>query len=307
MSNLSERSAAIFEAAQARIAEAIEELDGGAAFRKDHWQRSSGSSTPGIGFGGGLTAVLEGGKIFEKAGVNFSKVEGLLPSGLAGSLTGSAAETPFFATGVSLVIHPRSPQVPTVHANYRFLRAGGKEWFGGGADLTPYVLFEEDAMHFHRTHKLICERHHPDFYERFKRQCDEYFYLPHRKETRGIGGIFFDYMGREEPALLETMSALTEELAAGFLDAYLPIVRRRFGLPSSEREKRFQLLRRGRYAEFNLLYDRGTQFGLQTSGRIESILMSLPPLAAWEYDVVFPPGSAEEKLLNVLRTPREWA
>jgi len=209
----------------------------------------------------------------------------------------------FYATGVSLVIHPRNPYVPTVHANFRYFEKGDAWWFGGGADLTPYYLFEEDARHFHATLKAACDRHGAAHYAAFKAACDDYFVIAHRRERRGVGGIFFDYLGGDA----EARFAMVADLGKAFLPAYLPIVERRGNTPYGERERAWQLLRRGRYVEFNLVYDRGTLFGLRTDGRIESILMSLPPLARWESLPDPDPASAEAKLLEVLRTPRDWA
>jgi coproporphyrinogen III oxidase len=197
---------------------------------------------------------------------------------------------------------------PTTHANWRFLELGAKSWFGGGSDLTPYYLFEEDAKHFHTVLNRTCARHSPEYYSRFKKWCDEYFYLPHRQETRGIGGIFFDYLGRDDGADPEKILPFVSDLGFAFCEQYLPIVERRKDLPYGEKEKTFQLQRRGRYVEFNLLYDRGTHFGLNTAGRTESILMSLPPLVRWDYNVTPEPGSTtpESQLIDVLKNPREW-
>jgi coproporphyrinogen III oxidase len=210
--------------------------------------------------------------------------------------------TEFFATGISLVFHPRSPMVPAVHANFRYLERGDAQWFGGGTDLTPYYPYDEDAVHFHRTIKLACDRHDRDFYVRFKKWCDEYFTLKHRGEMRGVGGIFFDYLEGNR----ERNFAFVQDAGNTFLDAYLPTVKRRMNEPYGERERQYQLYRRGRYVEFNLLYDRGTIFGLETRGRTESILMSLPPLVRWVYDFRPEPGSREEKALEFYQ-PREWA
>jgi coproporphyrinogen III oxidase len=209
--------------------------------------------------------------------------------------------TSFFACGMSLVFHPRSPMVPAVHANFRYLEKGDAAWFGGGTDLTPCYPFAEDAVHFHHTLKSVCDRHHPNFYPRFKRWCDEYFFLKHRDETRGIGGIFFDYLEGDR----EAHFAFVRDLGDSFLDAYLPIARRRIPELHGEKERQYQLYRRGRYVEFNLLYDRGTIFGLETRGRTESILMSLPPLASWVYDFRPEPGSREAQALEFFQ-PREW-
>ena len=287
-----EKIEAYFTKLQDRITNAIEEVDGN-VFREDTWTREGG--------GGGRTRVLEEGRVFEKAGVNFSSVHGNLPEQFAAKIPrGSGTE--FFATGISLVFHPRSPMVPAVHANFRYLEKGDADWFGGGTDLTPCYPYEEDAVHFHRTIKLACDRHDRDFYVRFKKWCDEYFILKHRGEMRGIGGIFFDYLEGDR----ESNFAFVQDAGNTFLDAYLPIVKRRMNEPYGERERQYQLYRRGRYVEFNLLYDRGTIFGLETRGRTESILMSLPPLVRWVYDFRPEPGSREEKALEFYQ-PREWA
>jgi coproporphyrinogen III oxidase len=283
--------AALFRDLQDRICSALDAEDGAARFREDAWQRPGG--------GGGRSRVLAGGALFEKAGVNFSEVHGELKPDFARSLPGDGLA--FYATGVSLVLHPQSPMVPTVHANFRHLRRGSASWFGGGADLTPYYPEREDVVHFHRTLKGACDRHDPSFYPRFKAEADAYFYLPHRGETRGVGGIFFDYLQRHP----ERDLAFVADAGAAFLEAYLPIARRRREAPWGERERQFQLLRRGRYVEFNLLYDRGTVFGLKTDGRTESILMSLPPLVRWEYDAQPEPGSREADLANWLK-PQDW-
>jgi coproporphyrinogen III oxidase len=277
---------------QDRISRAIEEIDG-SRFREDTWSREGG--------GGGRTRVLENGNVFEKAGVNFSAVHGNLPAEFAAKIPlGSGTE--FFATGVSLVFHPRSPMVPIVHANFRFLEKGDASWFGGGMDLTPCYPYAEDATHFHRTIKATCDRHDLLFYPKFKKWCDEYFYLKHRGEMRGVGGLFFDYLKDDA----EKNFAFIQDLGDTFLDAYLPIVRRRLVEPYSDAQRQYQLYRRGRYVEFNLLYDRGTIFGLETRGRTESILMSLPPLARWVYDFKPTPGSLEEAALGFYQ-PRDWA
>ncbi len=285
------RAEELFLSLQATICEALERADGAACFRSDNWERSGG--------GGGLTRVIERGALFEKGGVNFSSVHGELDERMAGEMPGEG--TQFSATGISLVIHPLSPRVPTVHANFRCLRRGSALWFGGGADLTPYYPVREDVVHFHRTWKEGCDADDGALYPRFKKWCDDYFFLPHRDETRGVGGIFFDYLQRDP----ERDLALVERLGRAFLTAYLPIVERRRNDNYGERERSFQLLRRGRYVEFNLLYDRGTIFGLRTGGRTESILMSLPSEVRWGYDVKFPAGSAEAQLSEWLK-PQEW-
>jgi coproporphyrinogen III oxidase len=246
--------------------------------------------------------------VFEKAGVNVAEIHGeLSPEGARAALGERADGGRFHATGLSLVIHPRNPMVPSVHANYRYfeLESGAATWwFGGGSDLSPSYLFAEDAAHFHRVHKDVCDRFDPAFYGTAKARCDEYFRLPHRGESRGVGGIFFDRLNGRDP---EELLALVSDCAAAFLPAYLPVVQRRKDLPYTDEQRRWQLLRRGRYAEFNLVCDRGTAFGLRTDGRTESILMSLPPLARWEYGHEPRAGSAEARLLDVLRYPRSWA
>ncbi len=283
---------------QERICRTLEEMDGIATFSRDVWERSAG--------GGGLTRVIEGEALFEKGGVNSSVVWGILPERMAQAF---GVETePFFATGLSLVLHPRSPHVPTVHANFRYFALGENivqprdAWFGGGADLTPIYPHLEDVQHFHRIWYAVCARH-PEVadYARFKEWCDQYFFLPHRNEARGVGGIFFDYL-REQP---EQTFAFVQEAGEHFLPAYLPIVERRRHLPFTERERQFQEIRRGRYVEFNLIYDRGTRFGLETGGRTESILMSLPPRAQWHYNWQPEPGSPEEKATWFFQA-RDW-
>lgn len=286
------------EALQESIVRALERFEPEARFGADRWERPGG--------GGGLTRVLEGGRVFEKAGVNTSAVHGTLPSRMAAAL--GVEEAPFFATGVSLVIHPRSPYVPTVHANFRYFALGSDllhptdQWFGGGADLTPVYPRLVDVRHFHRVWQEVCDTH-PDVasYPRFKQHCDTYFYLPHRGETRGVSGIFFDYL-REAP---EATFLFVRSAGRAFLRSYLPIVERRLSEPYGEREVFFQELRRGRYAEFNLAYDRGTRFGLETEGRTESILMSLPPRARWHYDWRPEPNSPEDHA-RWFFTARDW-
>jgi coproporphyrinogen III oxidase len=300
---LRKRAAQLFQSIQSHICAGLEAVDGGATFATDTWKRPDIRGQDG---GGGATRILANGKVFEKAGVNFSEVYGHMSADFAEKLGATKEELPFFATGVSLVIHPRSPMVPTTHANWRYLELGSQAWFGGGSDLTPYYLEDADAVHFHSVIKEVCDRHSPEYYQRFKKWCDEYFYLPHRGETRGVGGIFFDYLGRNDGASHEQLFSFVQDLGYAFTEQYLPIVTRRMDSPYGEQERNFQLLRRGRYVEFNLLYDRGTHFGLQTGGRVESILMSLPPEVRWAYCATVAPGSREEYLLQTLQRPREW-
>ena len=276
------------------------ELEDGGRFQEDDWTRAEG--------GGGHSRVLAEGKVFEKAGVGFSHVTGAaLPASATAARPGLAGQ-PFQAMGVSLVIHPRNPYVPTTHMNVRFLQAGeggqAAWWFGGGFDLTPYYGFEEDAVHWHRTARAACAPAGPETYARFKLWCDQYFFLKHRAEPRGIGGLFFDDFN--EPGF-EKSFALMRSIGDAFLPAYLPIVQQRKMTSHGQRERDFQLYRRGRYVEFNLVYDRGTLFGLQSGGRTESILMSLPPLVAWRYDWKPSPGTPEARLYDVFLQPRDWA
>jgi coproporphyrinogen III oxidase len=289
---LPDRATTFFRELQDRICAALEKLDGRGRFREDAWMREGG--------GGGRTRVLEEGGVFEKAGVNWSDVAGELPEELADKMPGSGRA--FRACGVSLVIHPRSPMVPTTHANFRCLTQGEACWFGGGADLTPYYPYREDVIAFHQQWKNVCDRHDPTYYPRFKKWCDEYFYLPHRGEMRGVGGIFFDYLRGE---LLEEIFAFVQDAGNTVVPAYRAIVEKRRAEPYGESEREFQLWRRGRYVEFNLIYDRGTIFGLRTSGRVESILMSLPPLVRWKYAHEAAAGSREAELESYLH-PQDW-
>jgi coproporphyrinogen III oxidase len=282
-----------FRDLQDRICAGLSAIDG-TAFREDTWDREGG--------GGGRSRVLADGGVFEKAGVNFSLVFGQMSPEFAKQIPGEGLD--FSATGISLVLHPRNPMVPTVHANFRFLVKGEKSWFGGGADLTPYYPFREDVIHFHKTWKAVCTRHPaPVDYVKFKDWCDEYFYLPHRKEPRGVGGIFFDYLEGDFDATFR----FVRDAGDHFLEAYTPIARRRKDEACTDAQRLFQEYRRGRYAEFNLIYDRGTIFGLKTGGRTESILMSLPPIVRWIYDYHPAPGSREAELYDVYLKPRDWA
>ena len=289
---------------QARIMDAAAALDGGAVVT-DPWEKEPGERLQGSG----ITKILEQGQLFERAGCGFSHVRGpqLPPS--ATQHRPELAGAPFEAMGVSLVFHPRNPYVPTVHMNVRMLAAtpvGGGEpvcWFGGGMDLTPFYGFEEDAVHFHQTCRDALAPFGDDKYPRFKQWCDEYFYLKHRQEQRGIGGVFFDDF--QELGLSQSF-AMMQSVGDSFLAAYLPIVARRKDTPYGERERDFQLYRRGRYVEFNLVWDRGTHFGLQSGGRTESILMSMPPLASWSYQRPIEAGSPEERLYKAFLVRRDW-
>lgn len=295
---MSRHAAAVefFRGVQDRICDGLAAADGEKAFREDAWDRPGG--------GGGRSRVLEGGGVFEKAGVNFSEVHGEFSPEFAKQVPGDG--TAFTATGVSLVLHPRSPHVPTVHANFRYLTHGNKAWYGGGADLTPYYPVEEDVVHFHRTWKEVCGRHAPAVdHAKMKKDCDEYFFLPHRGEPRGVGGIFFDYFdagGNPDAAW-----AFVRAASDAFLESYVPIVHRRKGDAWTPEQRAFQEYRRGRYVEFNLIYDRGTIFGLKTNGRTESILMSLPPVVRYVYDWHAAPGTPEAALTDYWLKHRDWA
>ena len=283
---------------QDRICTAIETADGSAKFVEDAWTRNEG--------GGGRTRVLRDGAVFEQAGIGFSDVSGTRLPASASAARPELAGTSWRAVGVSLVFHPRNPYLPTTHANVRHFRAerDGETvawWFGGGFDLTPFHPFDEDVLHWHRTARDLCAPFGEERYAAHKRWCDEYFFLRHRGETRGVGGLFFDDLHTDFDADFGYLRAVGD----GFLDAYLPIVGKRKDMPYGERERQFQLYRRGRYVEFNLVYDRGTLFGLQSGGRSESILMSLPPLVRWEYGYAAEPGSAEARLADYLR-PRDF-
>lgn len=285
---------------QDRICKALEEEDGQERFKEDRWDRAEG--------GGGISRVLTEGAAFEQAGVNFSHVFGdKLPPSATAHRPELAGRT-FQALGVSLVIHPRNPYVPTSHANVRFFIAEkeGAEpvwWFGGGFDLTPYYGFEEDAVHWHSVAREACQPFGEDMYPRYKKWCDDYFFLKHRGEPRGIGGLFFDDLN--EGGFARCFGFMTS-VGDQYINAYLPIVARRKNTPYGERERDFQLYRRGRYVEFNLVYDRGTLFGLQSGGRTESILMSLPPLVKWRYNWRPEPGTPEARLYDVFLKPRDW-
>lgn len=295
---------------QKEIVTELEKVDG-KRFTIDTWDRPEG--------GGGISCVLQDGNVFEKAGVNISVVYGRLPKpAIAKMRANHKALDPdvesldFFASGLSMVLHPKNPMAPTVHLNYRYFETADEHgntnawWYGGGCDLTPSYLFDEDAIHFHNTIKQACDKHDKGYYPRFKRWCDEYFSNKHRGETRGVGGIFFDDLDETEKDQ-EQLFAFVQDCLAAFLPSYLPIIDKRKDMPFTEEQKQWQQLRRGRYVEFNLVHDRGTAFGLNTPGsRVESILMSLPLTARWQYMHAPDKGSREERLLDVLKSPREW-
>ena len=286
---------------QTECCDRLREFDPETPFHEDKWSHKSG--------GGGITRVIECGKVFEKGGVNFSHIKGKsLPSAATVSRA-RIAEKPFQATGVSLVLHPLNPFVPTCHMNVRFIIVGSESsdpvwWFGGGYDLTPHYGFEEDCRHWHQVAKSVCDKFEPDFYDRFKSQCDEYFFIDHRNEARGIGGLFFDDFN--ELGFAESF-AFMQSVGKSFIEAYTPIVERRQSSKFNDANRGFQCYRRGRYVEFNLVYDRGTLFGLQSLGRAESILMSLPPVVEWKYNWQPQPDSEEDKLTQYYLKPRDWA
>ena len=287
------------KALQDQICSALEDADGTGKFVEDNWQRAEG--------GGGRTRVLTNGSVIEQGGVNFSVVSGdkLPPSATAHRP--ELAGRKWQACGVSLVIHPKNPFIPTSHANVRFFIAEKEGeapvwWFGGGFDLTPFYPFKEDVVHWHQTAKDICQPFGDDIYPQYKKWCDEYFYLKHRNETRGVGGLFFDDLNQWD---FDQCFDFMKAVGAGFIDAYIPLMNKRKDTPFDDNQRQFQLYRRGRYVEFNLVFDRGTLFGLQSGGRTESILMSMPPLARWEYNFQAAPDSAEAKLQDYL-VPQNW-
>jgi coproporphyrinogen III oxidase len=295
---------------QKKIVAGLEEVDG-KKFKVDTWERPHG--------GGGISCVLQDGNVFEKAGVNVSVVYGTLPRPAIlrmradhKALDPDVESLEFFAAGLSMVLHPSNPMAPTVHLNYRYFETANADgtsnawWYGGGCDLTPCYLFDEDAIHFHKTIKDVCDKHDNSYYPRFKKWCDEYFNNKHRGEARGVGGIFFDDLDEGEKDQ-EQLFAYIQDCLKAFLPSYVPIINRRKNMPFTEEEKTWQQIRRGRYVEFNLVHDRGTAFGLNTPGsRVESILMSLPLTARWEYMHEPKKGSREDRLLTVLKTPKEW-
>ncbi|HET6566200.1 MAG TPA: oxygen-dependent coproporphyrinogen oxidase [Xanthomonadales bacterium] len=293
---------------QDQICASLEAEDGQAGFKRDRWDRGDVPDGELALGGGGESRVLRDGSVFEQAGVNFSHVRGARLPPSASAHRPELAGRRFEALGISLVIHPRNPHVPTSHANFRFFLAekDGEEpvwWFGGGYDLTPFYPVLEDVQHWHRTAQKACETFGDEVYPRYKEWCDRYFYLKHRDETRGAGGLFFDDLNEWG---FERSFAFLQSIGDSFVPAYLPIVQARKARPASESQRQFQLYRRGRYVEFNLVYDRGTLFGLQSGGRTESILMSMPPLVRWEYDWHPEPGSAEADLYENYLQPRDW-
>mmetsp|Transcript_18160 Transcript_18160/g.41848 ORF Transcript_18160/g.41848 Transcript_18160/m.41848 type:complete len:396 (-) Transcript_18160:141-1328(-) len=292
--------------AQIEITKAIEEIDGEASFREDAWTRANG--------GGGMSRVMSDGKVFEKAGVNLSVVYGSMPQEALQAATERGVDrakgmapgerVPFFACGLSSVMHPKNPFCPTMHFNYRYFETdGGVWWFGGGTDITPSYVNEEDMKHFHGTYKEICDKHDPKYYEEFKSWADRYFVIQHRNETRGLGGIFFDDQNNKDP---EQHFEFSKDCLNSVVKAYGPIVEKHKNDEFTTEQKEWQLMRRGRYVEFNLVYDRGTVFGLKTGGRIESILMSLPETARWEYNKIPEEGSPEADFIDACKNPREW-
>ncbi len=292
---------------QDSICAALEKADGQSRFEEENWIREEG--------GGGRTRIIKEGAVIEKGGVLFSAVEGLAPDFLfkekehstASASTGPQNKPQFFATGVSIVIHPKSPMVPIIHMNVRYFEMNnGVRWLGGGIDLTPHYIVEEDARFFHSQLKTTCDKHHPNYYPQFKKWADDYFYLPHRKETRGVGGIFFDRLNENAEMSFEKNVAFWKEVGETFAPTYVELIRRNKDKAYSEKNKEWQLIRRGRYVEFNLVYDKGTKFGLETNGRVESILMSLPKMAGWEYDFKAEKNSEEEKTLGLLKKGIEW-
>ncbi|WP_339660815.1 oxygen-dependent coproporphyrinogen oxidase [Croceibacter atlanticus] len=287
---------------QDTITAKLEAVDGKAKFKEDLWEREEG--------GGGRSRVIENGDVFEKGGVNISKVHGPLNPAMQKYF--DVGDVNFFACGLSLVLHPKNPFAPTVHANWRYFEMYEKDgtlvdsWFGGGQDLTPYYLFEEDAIHFHSICKSVCDAHDPSFYALYKKQCDDYFYNAHRDEARGLGGLFFDHCKATPERSMTDWYNFVTQVGDSFLDAYVPIVEKRKDIPFTPEQRDWQEIRRGRYIEFNLIHDKGTLFGLKTNGRIESIFMSFPPHVQWRYNYEPEKGTKEDKLLHVLKHPKDW-
>ncbi len=299
-----EQIAADYQQIQNEICAALEAADGKAKFEEEKWEREGG--------GGGRTRIIQGGNIFEKGGVNFSAVHGQLPDSVKKAL--GVEQDDFFATGVSIVIHPNHPLVPIIHMNIRYFEMPSSfgegsqpvRWFGGGIDLTPHYVFEDDARFFHTSLKSVCDQYNSDFYPRFKRWADDYFFIKHRNETRGIGGIFYDRLTATDELSWDNIFEFSKSVGRSFAPVYTELVKRNSGKPFIEEQQFWQYLRRSRYAEFNLVYDAGTKFGLETNGRIESILMSLPPTAKWVYNHQPRIGSDEEKTLSLLKKGINW-
>ncbi len=292
---------------QDSICSALEQADGGAKFAEENWTREEG--------GGGRTRIIKEGGVIEKGGVLFSAVSGDAPDFLFKEKEHSTVSSnedvkvkpQFFATGVSIVIHPNNPMVPIIHMNIRYFEmTGGVKWLGGGIDVTPHYIFEEDAKFFHSEIKKVCDKHNTNYYSKFKKWADDYFYINHRKETRGIGGIFFDRLNSDTEMSFEKNFAFWQDVGKAFAPIYVELIKRNKNKTFTEKNKQWQLLRRGRYVEFNLVYDKGTKFGLETNGRVESILMSLPKIAGWEYDFKTEKGSEEEKTLSLLKKGIDW-
>ena len=302
MKSQKEKFYAFITTLQNEITQKLEGIDGLATFHQDEWHREEG--------GGGFSRIIQDGNVFEKGGVNISAVHGALPPAMQSYFKVKDAD--FYATGLSLVLHPKNPMVPTVHANFRYFEMYDGQgtivdsWFGGGLDLTPYYLFEEDAVHFHSVCRDVCSRHKVGNYALFKSKCDLYFHNPHRGEARGIGGLFYDYCRADDEVSMTDWLNFQKDMASSFLRAYVPIVEKRKNLDYTNGQRDWQEIRRGRYVEFNLVHDKGTLFGLKTNGRIESILMSLPPVVQWKYDYQPQPGSREAALIEVLENPRDW-
>lgn len=289
-----------FTTLQQDICRQIEETDGKAKFVSDPWERSGG--------GGGISRVITNGNVIEKGGVNFSAVWGKTPEPVLQSMKLPAGDhSEFFATGISIVLHPFNPMVPIIHMNTRYFEmSNGTWWFGGGIDLTPHYVQEDDAKYFHQQLKSVCDDHHPSYYPEFKKWADDYFFIKHRHETRGIGGIFFDYLKDGDGFTKESRFDFVKAVGAAFAPVYTHFMKKNNSLPFTEKEKQWQYLRRGRYVEFNLVWDRGTKFGLDTDGRTESILMSLPPQAQWVYNYQPEEGSEEARTLSLLKKGIEW-
>lgn len=299
MADFKEEIAEWLMSLQNDICKALEEADGKSKFIEDKWEREEG--------GGGRSRIIADGNVLEKGGVGFSAVHGPTPGFLTKegdhSVSGKISNnSTFFATGVSIVLHPQSPMVPIIHMNIRYFETSdGVKWLGGGIDLTPHYVNKEDARFFHQTLKTVCDKHDPTYYPKFKIWADDYFYIPHRKETRGIGGIFFDRLNSDDPETFSKQLAFWKDVGLNFAPTYVELIKRNKDKPFGENEKNWQLLRRGRYVEFNLVYDKGTKFGLETNGRVESILMSLPKYVSWQYNYIPGAGSKEEETLSLLK------